>query len=348
MSPFWIELDAGPHPRSNFPVCVELGQQDIPLDDSLPWLDRDGRKRTIPCQWETFAGKRRLWWIVPEMQAGEKDRYTLTFDRRERSSPIRWRAEETTKGWSLAEQDLRVLDLLVGRNRPFNLSLFGPTGTMAQIRPVPIAPPAEQTPYRRFLARPVDVARGPIFARWGAIYDVRGEHDRLIAQEEILLRIFPSQRGARVIDLDITWHASACPILLSYPQTDRPTFWPTLRLELGSSDFQLTASSGRIGTQEIDDSCIEWIDIEQGPVRLVLIARSGSFGFPPRIRWSPPAFYLSPQRPAGPTADHAIRLALGESYRMSLRWIIMPTAGRSVDDVMSMSLDPICRVTSQP
>ncbi|MBY0589519.1 hypothetical protein K2X85_20275 [bacterium] len=348
MSPIWVDVDAGRHARRLLPFCIPLDADMVPDNESVACLDREGLKRSIPCQLEKLADQTRLWWIINEMEPDEKDRYSLSFDRRQRNSPIHWKIESTPKGWTLAEQDLRVLNLITGRGNPVSLLLSGPAGRLGRVHPGAFLQVENQPHHRRAPARPAIVARGPVFARISLAFDVRDEHDLLLMREEIDVRVFPGQRGARVIDVDFAWIAAASPITLINPSSSQPVFWPTVILEPETADFQVTSSSGRIGLKEISGHRAEWIDVDLGLVRWVTIARSASFGFPPRVNWNPPVLELSPPVSDSPPVRGPIRLALGEEYRLSLRLLIMPTIGRTVDDVISMSLDPSCKVTATP
>jgi hypothetical protein len=336
--PVWrIDVDAGPHARRHLPIGVPIEDSIIPADDSLPWLDREGRQRTIPCQIEVDGAGRRLWWIISEMEPGERDRYTLSFDRRERSSPIRWRVEKTTQGWSLAEQDLRVLDLVTSRHRPATVALAGPTGPLAKINPPPFGVRDGEKPFRRMLAREPIVVRGPVFARMNIACDVRGDHDLLMLREEIDVRVFPGQKGTRLVDLEIAWQAVAKGLTLS--SNDRGC-WPTAIFELEKEPSSIRGGTGRAGSLELDGQVGEWIQIEQGLVRFIVIARGSSFGLP--SIWRFPQGRVIQVMPTAAVGVET-RLAIGEECRQRFRLIVMPTVGRSFEDVLGMAIEPICR-----
>jgi hypothetical protein len=332
-----IDVEAGHHARRHLPIGIPMQGVSVPEDDSLPWLDREGRQRTIPCQIEVDGDQRRLWWIIGEMEPGESDRYTLTFDRRERSSPVRWRVEKISPGWSLAEQDLRVLDLLTSRHRPTTVALAGPTGPLAKIHPLPWQARDGSKAVRRILAREPIVVRGPIFARISIAHDVRGEGDLLMLQEEMDVRVFTGQRGTRVVDIEVAWRAVARGLTLSSKEVGT---WPTTIFELEKDPSSLRGGTGRIGAEELDGQISEWIEIEQGLVRFVVIAREIGFGGPTVWKFLPGRLV---QAMPSPALAGEIRLAIGEEFRQRFRLLTMPTVGRSVEDILGMTLDPVCR-----
>ncbi len=336
--PVWrIDVDAGPHARRHLPIGVPIDVEIIPTDDSLPWLDREGRQRTIPCQVEVDGAQRRLWWMIGEMEPGETDRYTLSFDRRERSSPIRWRVEKTPQGWTLAEQDLRVLDLVSSRNRPAMIALAGPTGPLAKIHPLPIVGRDGLKPFRRMLASEPIVVRGAVFARMSVAFDVRADEDLLMLREEIDVRVFPGQKGTRVVDVEIAWRSVAKGV--TFASIDGG-YWPTAIFELEKGPSSLRGATGRVGAEELDDQVGEWIELEQGLVRFIVIARETTLGWP--TVWRFPEGRLIQVMPTS-AGGGEIRLAIGEEFRQRFRLIVMPTVGRSVEDIQGMALEPVSR-----
>jgi hypothetical protein len=340
-----IDVEAGPHARRNIPGWLTLPSE-LNLDpDALPWLDRVGRQRTIPCQIERSGNASKLWWIIGEMEPGEIDRYHLSFDRRERSSPIRWRVHKTPTGWSITEQDLRVLDVLAPRHRPASVLLSGPAGPLARLGALGLMPQAGNRPHRRLPSSEPIEQKGPVFAHLQISQDVRGDEDLLLLREELSIRTFPGHKGTRVIDVEVGWHAPARPVPLSMdPASDVPV-WPTLRFEWEKDLESVRAAGGRLGVGELDGQSLEWIDVEQGMVRLVALVRQGDLGLP--MTWKTQGARTIDLFPR-PGLGSEYRWAVGDRCRFGLRLVILPTIGRTMDDVMGLGLDPMCRWTSEP
>lgn len=349
-----ILLDAGHHPRRAFPVSIRLP---LSLDeiDGLgpPMLLREGRQRPIPCQWYRTGGEIRAVWLIDSMRRGEKYRYRLSIGERKRQSPARLHLEKSPAGWTAFEEDLRIADYLAPERGTPRMTLYGPTGQVAVMQHLAMPRwldkglPARGTiegerSLLRVQSSPVTSTNGPVFTSLNTEYDYVDPRDRKIVSESTLIQFYSAERGIRLIDLSVSWNALAEGLTLIDPNPEAYQRLPVLRVQMSAPIGEEIASNvGRRGKAEVIDHTAGGVQIQQNGAKLGILARSSTVGFPPVCELGDDSTLSIVPRIVDSRWLHSpVRLALGESWSMSYRFVVSPAVAEAADDLTSFDVEP--------
>lgn len=360
-----ILLDAGHHSLRALPVSIPLP---LPLDqtDSLgpPMLLREGRQRPIPCQWNRTGDEIRAVWLIDSMRRGEKSLYRLSIGERKRQSPARMHIEKSPAGWTVFDEELRIADYLVPERGTPRMTLYGPTGQFAVMQHLAMPRwldkglPARGTiegerSLLRVQSSTMKSTSGPVFSALSTEFDYVDPLDRKIVAESTLIRFHSAERGIRVIDLSVIWKAVAEGLTLIDPQPEAYQRLPVLRVKMSAPiGEEMTSDAGRRGKAEVIDHIAGGIQIQQGGAKLGILARASTVGFPPIWELGDDStLSIVPRLVDARWLRSPIRLALGESWSLSYRFVVSPAVAEAADDLTSFDIEPnmsICADESNP
>lgn len=353
-----ILVEAGHHPRRALPIAFPLPlSPDQANSLGPPMLVREGRQRSIPCQWDLSEGEVCARWLIDSLKREETCRYRLTVGARKRHSPARMHTEKSPAGWSTFDEELRVADYLAPERGTPRMTLYGPTGQVAVLQHIATPRWFEkgtrargtiegERSLLRVQSCPMESTNGPVFSSLRTNYDYVDRLDRKIIAETTLVRFHTADRGIRVIDLSVIWKAAAEGLTLIDPNPDEYQRLPVLRVQMAMPlTEEITTDSGRCGKAEVIDRAAGGVQVQQGGAKLGIIARSSTIGFPPAWELGDDStLAIVPRLIDSHWLNSPIRLALGESWSMSYRFVLSPKVAESADDLTSFDVEPIMSI----